>query len=206
MGLSRRPISKKILRLFLGLLLVVVQQTHAYADWLKCYVDLEDEEEIIMHKPILKVDDQSPEKKKVMIEIQPSLDPPRGASWKNATVQQHQELFPSSDPTLPTLLKARVRLPPSLQRPRKTVQFVLEAKGEGVSFVGPTSMCDGKRVAGQKGHVVLQIEPVSAVQGDIELLAAWAGGYEAVKLTQKLIVKRSGTLPGAANGAAESEL
>lgn len=206
MGLSRRPISRKILRLFLGLLLVVVQQTHAYADWLKCYVDLEDDEEVIMHKPILKVDDQSPEEKEVMIEIQPSVDPPRGASWRNLTVQQHQELFPSSDPTLPTLLKARVRLPPTLQRPRKSVQFVLEAKGEGVSFVGPTSMCDGKRVSGQKGHVVLQIEPVSAAQDDIELLAAWAGGYEAVKLTQKLIVKRSGTFTEEASGAAESEL
>lgn len=203
MNLSCRSISGRILLLFSGL--VVVQQTHAHADYLQCYIDLEDEEEIVMRKPILKLEDQSLEEQKVVIEVQPILAPKK-APWQNSTVQHYEHLFPPSDSTAPTNLRVRLRLPQSLQQPKKSFQYVLQAKGKGVSFVGPprTVMCSGKRVSWNKheGHVVLQIEDASegTVQDDIELLAVWARGYEAVKLTQKLIVKRGVPKPAGEGG------
>ena len=112
---------------------------------------------------------------------------------------------PQHSPLL-KFLKGFARLPQSLQQPKKSFQYVLQAKGKGVSFVGPprTVMCSGKRVSWNKheGHVVLQIEDASegTVQDDIELLAVWARGYEAVKLTQKLIVKRGVPKPAGEGG------
>ena len=202
MVLSRRSIlvrncgNSKRLVAFLALLLVLEPflSTHAYADWLKCYVDLDDEDEIIMHKPIVKVEDQSEEERKVVIEIQPYISP-KNSPWMASTVQEYGDLFPASNAPTPTsLLKARLRLTPNLQQQKsKSVQFAMVATGEGVSFVGRGAVCNGSRVSSKKHdeHVLLQIHDGLTTTENIELVAAWAGGYEAVKVTQKLIVKRS---------------
>ena len=187
--------SKLLVSFLLLLLLLVPTVTHAYANWLDCYVELDDEDEVIMHKPIKKVEDQSTEEQKVMIEVQPFVALP-GTLWDSATLLNLDGLFPSPNPTT-NLLKVRLKLPPSLQpQPRKSVQFVAQVSGEGVSFVGQGVMCDGRRVSSKKHdqHVLLQIAS-NTNNSNIELVAAWARGYEAVKLTQKLIVKRSIAAP-----------
>jgi hypothetical protein len=212
--------------LFLLVSILQMKSAHAYANWLKCYIEFDDEEEVIMHHPIVQTKDQS-EERKAYIEIQPYASP-HGAPWMASTQQEHEELFPSSiyntnnatttttttaTATTTTLLKLRLRVPPSLKR--KDVQFVVEVIGEGVSFVGQGVMCDGRRAFSQQHdkHVLLQMnysktksatsttneienpdDEASALLGlgdNIELVAGWAAGYEAVKLTPKMILSRS---------------
>ncbi len=170
--------------LFLALLLLApILETHAYADWLKCHVELDDEDEVIMHKPIVQFQDQSEEEKMVKLEIQPYVSP-KGSPWLASSPQDLENAEAS------TLWKVRLQVPPSLRR--KSVQFVVDATGEGASFVGSSVMCDGKRAFSKKydNYVLLQIQP-SESPSDIGLFAGWAAGYQAVKVTSKIILKRT---------------
>jgi len=183
--LPRRNVSNRIkLLFFLSIfLLVPILQTHAYADWLKCDVELDDEDEIIMHKSIVFTKDQSEEQRRVKIEIQPYVGK---SPW--LTSASLDDLMAKSN-----LLKVRLQVPPSLTEQR-SFQFVVEATGDNASFVGPGVMCDGRRAFSKQhqNHVLLQIsEPTQR----IELFAGWAAGYEAVKLTSKMILK-SGSSDG----------
>jgi hypothetical protein len=190
---------------------------HAYANWLKCYIELDDKEEVIMHKHIIPFE-QSHEK--LYIEIQPYVSDSKSSMWMASTQQDYHDLFPSSKQTETTtttttsLLKLRLKVPPSMKQ--KGIQFAVEVKGNGVSFVGPGIMCDGDRAYSKQydQHVLLQINStiVSAAAaaikkeeiegssktnflvGDVEIVAGWASGYEAVSLTPKMILRRSGSL------------
>lgn len=187
--------------------LLQMQSGHAYADWLKCYIEFDDDEEVIMHQPIVQIEDQS-EEMKAYIEIQ-SYASPRRAPWMASTQQEHEDLFPLSiyNSTATTLLKLRLVVPSSVTQ--KHAQFVVEAIGEGVTFVGEGVMCGGSRAFSKQHdrHVLLQINStrafptsneqeksgeVPAHKGDIEMVAGWATGYGAVKLTPKMILRRSG--------------
>jgi hypothetical protein len=197
---------------------------HAYANWLKCYIELDDEEEVIMHKHIIPFE-QSHEK--LNIEVQPYVSDSRSSMWMASTHQDYHDLFPSSKQTETTttttttttitittsLLKLRLKVPPSMKQ--KDIQFVVEVKGNGVSFVGPGIMCDGDRAYSKQydQHVLLQINSTmvsaaAAVEkekvegsseidflvGDVEIVAGWASGYKAVSLTPKMILRRSKSL------------
>ena len=184
--IPRRHVSNriKVLLFFLSIfLLVPILQTHAYADWLKCYVELDDDEEIIMHKPIVFTKDQSEEQRQVKIEIQPVY---MGTYMGKAPWLTSASL---DDFMAASMLKVRLQAPPSL-REQRSFQFVVEATGDGVKFVGPGVMCDGRRAFSKQHqtHVLLQL--AKATQ-NIELVAGWAAGYEAVKLTSKMILKTS---------------
>jgi len=207
--------------LFLLVSVLRTQSAHAYANWLKCYIEFDDKEEVVMHHPIVHTEDQS-EERKAYIEIQPYTSR-RKAPWMASMQQEHEDLFLSSiynATTATTLLKLRLRVPPSL--PQKGVQFVVEAIGEGVSFVGQGVMCDGTRAFSKQHvkHVLLQInstrtytgknEPEnlderSALLSDIELVAGWAAGYGAVKLTPKMILRRSSLGKTTANRSATND-
>ena len=187
-----------------------VKPVHGYANWLKCYIELDDPEEVIMHRSIIP-SDQQPDDERVFIEVQPYASR-RDDAWFALTLLDHEEIFAPSvyNETMSTLLKLRLKVPPKLQK--KDFQFVIDVAGEGVSFVGPGAVCDGNRSFSRQhdDHVLLKIESADAFRetvaadgpqehsreppsrpiGNIDLVAGWAAGYEAVKLTPKMIVRR----------------
>ena len=194
------------------ILLFTAQYVHGYVDWLKCYIEFDDPEEVIMHHSIVPSEQQS-EQEQVYIEVQPYASRRRDP-WLASNHQNHEDLFPPSiyNATMTTLIKLRLKV--SLKLQDKDVQFVVEATGEGISFVGPGVMCDGKRAFSRQHDksVLLEMKTTVAVAekladadkerwsesssslrrlGDIELVAGWAAGYEAVKLTPKMIVRRN---------------
>eukprot|EP00536_Pseudo-nitzschia_multiseries_P014570 jgi/Psemu1/291524/fgenesh1_pg.726_\ len=173
-----------------------------YANWLKCYIELNDPEEVIMNRHLVRVEDQ-PEEERVYLEIQPYASQ-RGDPWWASTSTDHDDLFPPFvyNSTAPTLAKIRLRVPPKLQH--KDVQFVVEATtttaGEGGGVLFPLS----------DRSVLLQIHRAAVAEADgrasgadqnqstelfssnnnIELVAGWAAGYEAVKLTPTMTILR----------------
>lgn len=230
---NKNKYSPTIWQLLVIFVIVSFEQTksssvHAYANWLKCYIELDDEEEVIMHKHIIPFE-QSHEK--VYIEVQPYVSNSRSSMWMASTQQNYHDLFPSSKETesvtattTSSLLKLRLKVPPSMKQ--KGVQFVVEVKANGVSFVGPGIMCDGDRAYSKQydQHVLLQINStmVSAAAaaneneevegsseidflvGDVEIVAGWASGYKAVSLTPKMILRRSGSLKDTMNESTDS--
>ena len=230
---NKNKYSPTIWQLLVIFVIVSFEQTksssvHAYANWLKCYIELDDEEEVIMHKHIIPFE-QSHEK--VYIEVQPYVSNSRSRMWMASTQQNYYDLFPSSKETesvtattTSSLLKLRLKVPPSMKQ--KGVQFVVEVKANGVSFVGPGIMCDGDRAYSKQydQHVLLQINStmVSAAAaaneneevegsseidflvGDVEIVAGWASGYKAVSLTPKMILRRSGSLKDTMNESTDS--
>jgi len=188
------------------LLLFRAQSVYGYANWLKCYVELDDPEEAIMNRGILPADEQ-PQDERVYLEVQPYASRRRDPWWASSTRTNHGDLFPSNA-TNPILVKLRLRVPPKLKN--KDVQFVVEATGEGVSFVGQGVMCDGKRAFSRQHDTPVLMQIHTAVEdggeadadadsdgsttahaGNIELVAGWAAGYEAVKLTPTMILRRN---------------
>ncbi|MGK3749943.1 MAG: hypothetical protein ACI8RD_002241 [Bacillariaceae sp.] len=205
---------------------------YAYANWLKCYIELDDEEEVIMHQHIIPAEKSN---EKVYIEVQPYVSDNRGV-WMASTQQDYHDLFASSSKQMETvttkattttsLLKLRLKVPPNMKQ--KGIQFVVEVKGNGVSFVGPGVMCDGDRAYSRQydQHVLLQINSTTVSEaaaigkgeeekeedftetdllvGDVEIVAGWASGYEAVSLTPKMILRRSTSLKDTMKEATDS--
>jgi hypothetical protein len=192
------------------MLLAMAHPAHGYASWLKCYIELDDQE-VVMHQLIVPADKAREE---VAIEVQPYRSEKRGGHADEATtwVSGPDYQVGTSDVTT---LRVRLRVPPSLQH--MDVQFVIEATGgPGAEFIDLGVMCDGQRASSrrQDEYVILQInstEGEAAVAGsktDVELVAAWATGFEAVTLTPKMTLRRR---PGpavdcASDGSCEQEL
>ena len=172
--------------------LVTQQPVHGYASWLKCFIEL-DEEEIVMHHPMVPAEQA---KEEVFIEVQTYGSD--GGEWitsKEYTLHKGKKVSRNEDDlTTTTTLKLRLKVPPNLQN--EDIQYVVEAKGNDVAFIDLGVMCDGSRAFSTQhdGHVVLQINTTAATteeNGNIELLAGWASGFEAVTLTPTMIIKRN---------------
>ena len=169
----------------------------AYANWLKCYIEF-DPEEVVMRHHIVPFEESE---EKVYVEVQ-HYGSRHDSAWTAAT---QLDLF-TKERTAMSLLKLRLKVPPSMKQ--KDVQFVMEATGEGVSFVGPGVMCDGNRAYSRQydHHVILEVNSTKAspppsaaatedeakivLLGNVELVAAWAAGYAAVNLTPKMTLRR----------------
>jgi len=154
-----------------------------------------------------------PQESRVYIEVQPYASSRTRDPWKSSSPQNHRELFPPPvyNNVSSTLLKVRLKVPPSLRN--KNVQFVVDVdatNGKGAAFVGPGAMCDGNRASSTRhdGDVLLRVNTTGAATtttandhedvaepllGDIELIAGWATGYGAVKLTPKMVLRRGGS-------------
>lgn len=187
--LQRRSASLSISLLFLS---TIIQYTPVvgFAAWLKCYVDLNDSEEIIMNLPIVPFELQNEQQKSVTIEMK--LDEP-GAEWYKPITEF---VYPSNSVAK---IQARLKVPDDLSR--QNVQYVMEFSSNGCAskknvcktkFVRP-AMCDGKR-----GHsndystpVVFEIDTSTSVNNPITIFAVWAGGREAVKRTPVYTIRRS---------------
>mmetsp|Transcript_4072 Transcript_4072/g.5330 ORF Transcript_4072/g.5330 Transcript_4072/m.5330 type:complete len:181 (-) Transcript_4072:257-799(-) len=149
---------------------IIIPESHGYASWLKCYVELDDTEVIMNHYvvPSNKADHS------VEIEIQPE-----GASeWMTSPVVYVKPGMES--------VKVRLKVPQALQM--ETVQYVVETT-EGALFADST-MCDGKRAYARDydTEVVLKFNDDFSTNKShaVEIWAGWAMGHEEVRLTPRL--------------------
>jgi hypothetical protein len=155
--------------MILSLLLLLVCFPHSvsgYASWLRCFIEL-DEEEVIMHHKIISAENS---RETVTIQVQP---------YDGSTDWISDYALPNH----PTTVKVQLHIPSELGW--QDVQFVIEAVN--AEFIDRGVMCDGSRAFSRRHdeHVVLKIMDTSQ---PVELTAAWAPGFEAVTLTPKLIL------------------
>ena len=160
----------KLLVLFL--LSFRIHSTNGFAAWLKCYVDLADEEEVIMNNLI--IPSARARYPGVQIEVKRADDD----VWQLGSSLEY-------DGDALTTVTARLRVPPQLTG--YDVQYVMETTS-GAKFVRP-KMCDGRRAhAMQYSHSV-----TLDIAGDTEtvtLIAGYATGHEAVTLTEPMVLQR----------------
>jgi len=161
-----------IVTMFLLLLPFHCSEVRAFAAWLKCYVDLLDEEEIIMNHEIVPASQAV--HKGVEIEVKLAQDD----DWLS-TIE-----YPADTPTTVT---ARLKVPPSLSH--QEVQYVMDTVSKGAVFKLPMSICEGRRASSThySQSVVLDIDGST---NTVELVAGYAAGHEAVTLTPTLVMRR----------------
>ena len=168
----RRTLHFLIMRsMALMLLSVGIPPVSGFAAWLKCHVDLLDEDEIIMNNMIVPA--AQAVHQGVEIEVKRAADD----DWASSLA------YPADTPTTIT---ARLKVPPSLSE--QDVQFVMDTLGQpGAVF--KQSLCEGRRVTSTHySHaVVLEIDGST---DSVELVAGYAAGHEAVTLTPILTLRR----------------
>ena len=144
-----------------------------FAAWIKCHVDLFDEDEVIMNNMIVPA--AQAVHQGVTIEVKRAQDDDWSSTFE----------YPADTSTIIT---ARLKVPPSLSE--QDVQFVMDALSPGTVF--KQSLCGGRRVTStHHGHaVVLEIDGST---NTVELVAGYAAGHEAVTLTPTLILRRQPT-------------
>jgi hypothetical protein len=190
---------------------LLVSTVDGYASWLKCYVDL-DHEEIVMHHPMTLPQDAPHE---VFLEVQPygettwisreEFTLPKYDDDNNTTTttippgesNDTQEMTTTRRTITTHTLKVRLRVPHALRM--EEVQYVVQVKGNGASFLDLGVMCDGGRAFSRsyEEHVVLRINTTLPTNNntndndDVELLAGWASEYGPVALTRIMRIKRN---------------
>lgn len=152
------------------LTLVILGTVEGFAAWLKCYVDLFDDSEVIMNNLIINSDDA---KQTVTIEVQPQNGDTK--SWADDLTYDGA-----------MVVNAKLLVPDELGG---DVQYVMEVVSGDAAFVSPV-MCDGKRAhaTGRGQSVTLRIEGSSEY---VDLVAGYATGHEAVTLTKTLRLTRT---------------
>jgi hypothetical protein len=148
------------------ILLQLGSSVEGFAAWLKCYVDLQDDSEVIMNNHI------------VTIQVRPEGDTSRDG-WADHLV------YEAGAGARTTTIHAKLAVPAGLQG--RQVQYVMEVVSGNATFLSP-AMCGGKRAHAMRSNdpVVLQIEGTS---DHVELVAGFATGHEAVTLTKTLILR-----------------
>jgi len=153
-------------------LLQNVAPVHSFASWLKCYIDLDDTEEIVMNSFIQSFEDA---------EYKASVVVRRSGEEDWQTSLQYSA-------GAHTTIEARLELPPELHG--RDLQWVMETT-EGGKFTA-SAMCDGKRSYAQKPKEITILE-IDSTKEYVDLFAGWATGHEAVKLTGRTRLLREGT-------------
>lgn len=169
---------------FLSSLLLVVclpLHTSGFAAWLKCYVDLLDDDEVIMNHGIVPARDAY--HKGVEIEVKFSQDD----DWSTTfTYPDHKTSF----------VTARLKVPPELAS--EDVQYVIdtvyddpEGTMTAAKFKPPFAVCDGRRAHAKYYHeaVVLEIDGTSNTD-QVHLVAGYAMHHGPVTLTPVLVLHR----------------
>jgi hypothetical protein len=171
------------------LLLVPIAPVASFAAWLKCYVDLLDETEIIMNHPI------TPASKARIPGVSLQIKLADSDQWLDVDGSNNQNstapllMYPADQMTLVTV---RLKVPAELSYGVQYVVEVLggeeEGSGGGAEFVRP-KMCDGRR-----GHAAHYAESavleITGTTDTVTLLGAYATGHEAVTLTEPVRLER----------------
>lgn len=154
---------------------LLLQGANAYASWLKCYVEL-DEDEVVMHSKIIPHTDTD---HNVTVEVLPE----GRSQWITGNSNRIYLEEPISS------VKLRLKVPPALEH--KSVQYVIETS-DGAKF-SPANMCDGERSSAMNydKEVLLVFNNYQEFhETHVNVVAAWATEHEAVRLTPKLKLTR----------------
>ena len=172
--LHRGVVSLKLLALLLVVVVLLPVPSNAYASWLKCFVGLE-EDEIVMHHKIVAFEEAD---HKVKIEV--STNTEENAVW----LKPNYFSYPETGGTV----YARLVVPLALEY--GPVQYVMETTEGGLFSSGV--MCNGTRAyaRGYEDAVTLEI---SGKEESVQIWAGWATSHEAVRLTEKVTLKRKGS-------------
>lgn len=144
----------------------------SYPSFLKCYIDLDDEEEVIMNNLVV-----PPENAEHNVQILVSID--NGETWMD------DEIFFS--PEKETVVQVKLEIPEALRH--SDFQYVLELQGsKNAKF--QNGHCEGRRVYGKLRQVAtIVIEEFTQEKesvDEIEIFAGWATGHEAVTRTSSV--------------------
>lgn len=143
-----------------------------FAAWLKCYVDLTDDEEIIMNNRIIPAKDAPLD---VRIEVKFS----QGDEWTTSS----SLFYPPDRPSSVTL---RLKVPPELAN--EDVQYVMETTTPGARFLRPQT-CEGRR-SHASHYAIASVLEIDGTTETVEIVAGYAKSHEAVTLTPRLILQR----------------
>lgn len=173
--IARIKLCQSCTLLFSILLLVsFISKTNGFASWLNCYVEL-DEEEVIMNHPVTPAKD-SPHP----VTIQVRTETTDESKWSDTLT------YPLG---LTTTVFTRLAIPPELAN--QDLQYVIEVSDGAIFLEG--AVCDGKRaVGGSSGYIGKLVIDGTSAPPFIELVAGWATGHEAVKLTPRTTLKVEG--------------
>jgi len=194
-----RIISQRVIVPLIAFLLVVLQQHRpgvtAFAAWLKCYVDLLDADEIIMNQMIIPASQALHEG--VEIEVKRAAqDDDDDDDWGPSLT------YPAN---AKTLVMARLKVPPPLSK--LDVQYVMDTistatngssssvnddNNDDDSDVGARfqqAVCEGRRAHASHYATPLVLE-IDGTTENVQLVAGYAAGHEAVTLTPALVLQR----------------
>jgi len=175
------------------LLLVVAAQiipsVEGYANWLKCYVDLDDTE-IVMNKKMLTHEDAEH-----VVDLQVKRVSNNDDSQKESNNQNWQTANVVYPAQTKSTWKVKVKPPPELEG--QNMQFVVEAEAiynsgssstdkSAIMFTFP-KMCEGRRSFGRNYNEAVTIE-IDGTPDSVELWGAWAIGYGQVSLTPRFVM------------------
>jgi hypothetical protein len=147
-----------------------VQPVNGFAAWLKCYVDLTDDEEIIMNNRIIPAQDAPFD---VSIQVKFSQDD----EWLSSL---------SYPPDRPSTVTLRLKVPPELSH--EDVQYAMETTMPGARFLRPQT-CEGRRSHASHYSMASVLE-IDGTTDAVEIVAGYAKSHEAVTLTPRLILQR----------------
>jgi hypothetical protein len=177
--------TRQLIRVFPFLLLLLcikLPRVLGYANWLKCYVDLEDTE-VVMNKKI-----KSHENADHIVELQiQRVDRPDG-DWETSGVY-----YPANK-----VSSYEIKVKPPLPLKGANMQFVVEYEAifnkggktddAAATFTLP-KMCDGRRSFSRNYNEVVKLE-ISGMPDSVEVWGAWAIGFGQVSLTPRLVLMK----------------
>jgi hypothetical protein len=169
--------------LLLSCFIIKMPMVHGYANWLKCYVDLDDTE-VVMNKKI-----KSHENADHIVELQiQRVDKP--GDWETSMVH-----FPANK-----VSSYEIKVKPPLPLTGTNMQFVVEYEAifnkggksdnndAAATFTFP-KMCKGKRSFARNYNEAVQLE-INGTPDSVEIWGAWAIGFGQVSLTPRLILMK----------------
>eukprot|EP00543_Licmophora_paradoxa_P003955 CAMPEP_0202445352 /NCGR_PEP_ID=MMETSP1360-20130828/4191_1 /ASSEMBLY_ACC=CAM_ASM_000848 /TAXON_ID=515479 /ORGANISM="Licmophora paradoxa, Strain CCMP2313" /LENGTH=174 /DNA_ID=CAMNT_0049061583 /DNA_START=14 /DNA_END=538 /DNA_ORIENTATION=+ len=154
------------------LLLSIPSTTLGYAAWLKCYIELDDADEVIMGNKIAAFDTLD-ETQQVFIEVK---EKEGDGTWMT------EYDYPVGTATS---LVVRLKFPEQLDS--DPMQFALDI-GEG-GKISNGGMCDNKRAIGNSAKTEVAVE-IDGLTDSVKLWGGWATGYSKVRMTHKLVLNK----------------
>jgi hypothetical protein len=140
---------------------------------MKCYIPL-DNTERVMGADIIAFED-------TRFRLHVEIKGPEDLTWS------HHNNFEFEGPTA---VKARLKVPEAMQD--NNIMFLMEST-EGATLDPP--MCNGVRSFAREWNSEITVK-IDGTQDRVELRAGWARGFEPVKLTKRIVLRKKGTVQG----------
>lgn len=163
-----------------------------FAAWLACFVDLQDETEVIMHQRLVPYSDAS--EAAVRLEVH-RIDINATANNDTRTNATYYEVKAVPSPEYPYRRDWQfvVEILPTAPKDAKhkdstTTATAVAATAKFTTF----AMCDGRRAYGatnrRHDEIRLEVDGSGSCNEPVKIVAAYAAGYEAVQMTDVVVV------------------